>query len=248
MSGSPSARWSKTAGIYDFDRDEPFTPEDLGAIEKEMKAIINARDPVRTEVWSRADAIAYYKSKGEPFKVELVEAIPDDGQPIRMYWHGPWQDLCRGPHLQHTGQLPADAFKLMSVAGAYWRGDHRNKQLQRIYGVAFKNRDDLKAYLTMLEEAAKRDHRKLGREMELFHLQEEAPGMVFWHPNGWTIYRTLEDYMRRRLRSAGYQEIKTPQVVDRVLWENPATGKPTARICSSSRWTRKAPRKSASTR
>lgn len=205
--------------FYDFDRDAPFTPEDLGAIEREMKAIINARDPVRTEVWSRADAIAYYKSKNEPFKVELVEAIPDDGQPIRMYWHGDWQDLCRGPHLQHTGQLPADAFKLMSVAGAYWRGDHRNKQLQRIYGVAFKNRDDLKAYLTMLEEAAKRDHRKLGREMALFHLQEEAPGMVFWHPNGWTIYRTLEDYMRRRLRSAGYQEIKTPQVVDRVLWE-----------------------------
>ena len=205
--------------FYDFDREAPFTPEDLGAIEREMKAIINARDPVRTEVWSRGDAIAYYKSKGEPFKVELVEAIPDDGQPIRMYWHGPWQDLCRGPHLQHTGQLPADAFKLMSVAGAYWRGDHRNKQLQRIYGVAFKNRDDLKAYLTMLEEAAKRDHRKLGKEMELFHLQEEAPGMVFWHPNGWTIWRTLEDYMRRRLRSAGYQEIKTPQVVDRVLWE-----------------------------
>ncbi|MCY1127781.1 threonine--tRNA ligase [Frigidibacter sp. RF13] len=204
---------------YDFDREEAFTPEDLGAIEKEMKAIINARDPVRTEVWSRADAIAHYKSKNEPFKVELVEAIPDDGQPIRMYWHGPWQDLCRGPHLQHTGQLPADAFKLMSVAGAYWRGDHRNKQLQRIYGVAFKNRDDLKAYLTMLEEAAKRDHRKLGREMELFHLQEEAPGMVFWHPNGWTIYRTLMDYMGRRLRRADYREIKTPQVVDRVLWE-----------------------------
>ncbi|MBS0563357.1 MAG: threonine--tRNA ligase [Proteobacteria bacterium] len=204
---------------YDFDRDAPFTPEDLGAIEKEMKAIINARDPVRTEVWDRARAIAYYKAKGEPFKVELVEAIPDDGQPIRMYWHGPWQDLCRGPHFQHTGQLPADAFKLMSVAGAYWRGDHRNKQLQRIYGVAFRNREDLKAHLTMLEEAAKRDHRRLGREMELFHLQEEAPGMVFWHPNGWTIYRALEDYMRRRQRRAGYREIRTPQVVDRVLWE-----------------------------
>lgn len=203
---------------YDFDREEPFTPEDLGAIEKEMKAIINERDPVRTEVWDRSRAIAHYIAKNEPFKVELIEAIPGD-EPVRMYWHGHWQDLCRGPHLQHTGQLPADAFKLMSVAGAYWRGDHRNKQLQRIYGVAFRNRDDLKAYLTMLEEAAKRDHRKLGREMELFHLQEEAPGMVFWHPNGWTIYRTLEDYMRRRLRRAGYREIKTPQVVDRVLWE-----------------------------
>ena len=203
---------------YDFDRDEPFTPEDLGLIEKEMRAIINERDPVRTEVWDRSRAIKHYVAKNEPFKVELIEGIPGD-EPLRMYWHGHWQDLCRGPHLQHTGQLPADAFKLMSVAGAYWRGDHRNKQLQRIYGVAFKNREDLKAHLTMLEEAAKRDHRKLGREMELFHLQEEAPGMVFWHPNGWTIYRTLEDYMRRRLRRAGYKEIKTPQVVDRILWE-----------------------------
>jgi len=203
---------------YDFDRDEPFTPEDLGAIEREMKAIIAARDPVRTEVWDRSRAIAHYIATKEPFKVELVEAIPA-GEPVRMYWHGHWQDLCRGPHLQNTGQLPADAFKLMSVAGAYWRGDHRNKQLQRIYGVAFRNRDDLKAYLTMLEEAARRDHRKLGREMELFHIQDEAPGMVFWHPNGWTIWRTLEEYMRRRLRGAGYREIRTPQVLDRVLWE-----------------------------
>ena len=203
---------------YDFDRAEPFSPEDLGAIEARMKAIIAARDPVRTEVWDRDRAIAYYEAKGEPFKVELVEAIPED-QKIRMYWHGNWQDLCRGPHLQNTGQVPADAFKLMSVAGAYWRGNSDNKQLQRIYGVAFRNRDDLKAYLTMLEEAAKRDHRKLGREMELFHLQEEAPGMVFWHPNGWTIYSTLMAYMSRRLRRAGYKEIRTPQVVDRVLWE-----------------------------
>ncbi len=203
---------------YDFDRAEPFTPEDLGAIEKRMREIIAARDPVRTEIWDRARAIAHYRDAAEPFKVELVEAIPE-GQAIRMYWHGPWQDLCRGPHFQHTGQVPADAFKLMNVAGAYWRGDSRNKQLQRIYGVAFRNRDDLKAHLTMLEEAAKRDHRKLGREMELFHFQEEAPGMVFWHPNGWAIYRALEDYMRRRLTSAGYREIRTPQVVDRKLWE-----------------------------
>ena len=208
----------KDGWYYDFDRDEPFTPEDLGAIEAKMKQIINLRDPVRTEVWDRADAIAYYEKRGEPFKVELVEAIPED-QKIRMYWHGHWQDLCRGPHLQHTGQVPADAFRLMSVAGAYWRGDSNNKQLQRIYGVAFRNRDDLKAHLTMLEEAAKRDHRRLGKEMDLFHLQEEAPGMVFWHPNGWMIYRTLEDYMRRRQRGAGYREIRTPQVVDRVLWE-----------------------------
>ena len=208
----------KDGWYYDFDRAEPFSAEDLGAIEAKMRQIINARDPVKTEVWERDAAIAFYKAKEEPFKVELVEAIPAD-QKIRMYWHGPWQDLCRGPHLQHTGQVPADAFKLMSVAGAYWRGDSRNKQLQRIYAVAFRNREDLKAHLTMLEEAAKRDHRRLGKEMELFHLQEEAPGMVFWHPNGWLIYRTLEDYMRRRQRGAGYQEIRTPQVVDRVLWE-----------------------------
>ena len=208
----------KDGWYYDFDRAEPFSAEDLGAIEAKMRQIINARDPVKTEVWERDAAIAFYKAKEEPFKVELVEAIPAD-QKIRMYWHGPWQDLCRGPHLQHTGQVPADAFKLMSVAGAYWRGDSRNRQLQRIYGVAFRNREDLKAHLTMLEEAAKRDHRRLGKEMELFHLQEEAPGMVFWHPNGWLIYRTLEDYMRRRQRGAGYQEIRTPQVVDRVLWE-----------------------------
>ena len=204
---------------YDFDREEPFTPEDLGKIEARMKDIINARDAVRTEVWSRADAIKHYEDNGENFKVELVNAIPDDGQPIRMYWHGDWQDLCRGPHLQHTGQVPADAFKLMRVSGAYWRGDAKNAQLQRIYGVAFKNRDDLKKYLTFLEEAEKRDHRRLGREMDLFHMQEEAPGQVFWHPNGWTIYTTLQDYMRRKQRAGGYREINTPQVVDRKLWE-----------------------------
>jgi threonyl-tRNA synthetase len=204
--------------FYDFDRTEPFTPEDLGAIEARMKQIINARDPVRTEVWPREKAVEYYRGRQEPFKLELIERIPE-GEPLRMYWHGNWQDLCRGPHLQHTGQVPSDAFKLTHVAGAYWLGDASRPMLQRIYGVAFRNRDDLKAHLTMLEEAAKRDHRKLGREMELFHLQEEAPGMVFWHPNGWTIYRQLEDYMRGRLRAAGYKEIRTPQVVDRVLWE-----------------------------
>jgi len=204
---------------YDFDRSEPFTPEDLGAIEKKMKEIINARDTVRTEVWSRADAIKHYEDSGEPYKVELVGMIPDDGQPIRMYWHGDWQDLCRGPHLQHTGQVPADAFKLMSIAGAYWRGNSDNPMLQRIYGVAFKNRKDLQAHLTMLEEAAKRDHRKLGREMDLFHMQEEAPGQVFWHPNGWRIYTLLQDYVRRKQYAGGYVEVNTPQVVDRKLWE-----------------------------
>ena len=204
--------------FYDFDRAEPFTPEDLGQIEARMKQIINARDPVKTEVWDRARAIAYYEDRGEPFKIELINRIPE-GQDLRMYWHGNWQDLCRGPHLQHTGQVPADAFKLTHVAGAYWLGDATRPQLQRIYGVAFKNRDDLKAHLTMLEEAAKRDHRKLGREMDLFHMQEEAPGQIFWHPNGWTIYTTLQDYMRRQQRRDGYVEVNTPQVVSRVLWE-----------------------------
>ncbi|KGB83505.1 MAG: threonine--tRNA ligase [Confluentimicrobium sp.] len=203
---------------YDFDREEPFTPEDLGEIEKKMKEIINRRDPVTTEIWDRDRAVKFYEANNEPYKVELIEAIPGT-EPLRMYWHGHWQDLCRGPHLQHTGQVPADAFKLMSVAGAYWRGDSDRAMLQRIYGVAFKNKEDLKAHLHMLEEAAKRDHRKLGREMDLFHMQEEAPGQIFWHPNGWRIYTTLQDYMRRRQNAGGYVEVNTPQVVDRKLWE-----------------------------
>ena len=204
--------------FYDFDREEPFTPEDLGAIEARMKQIINARDPVRTEVWDRARAVEYYRGRGEPFKLELIDRIPE-GEDLRMYWHGAWQDLCRGPHLQHTGQVPADAFKLTHVAGAYWLGDASRPMLQRIYGVAFKNRDDLKAHLTMLEEAAKRDHRKLGREMELFHFQEEAQGSVFWHPNGYVIYNQLEAYIRRRLQGAGYVEVKTPQLMAAKFWE-----------------------------
>ena len=203
---------------YDFDRAEPFTPEDLGAIEKKMKEIINLREPVRTEIWDRARAVKHYEDNNEPFKVELIDAIPGN-EPLRMYWHGPWQDLCRGPHLQHTGQVPADAFKLMSVAGAYWRGDSDRPMLQRIYGVAFTGKEKLKEYLHFLEEAEKRDHRKLGREMDLFHMQEEAPGQIFWHPNGWTIYTTLQDYMRRQQRRGGYVEVNTPQVVDRKLWE-----------------------------
>ncbi|WP_065330505.1 threonine--tRNA ligase [Tritonibacter mobilis] len=203
---------------YDFDRAEPFTPEDLGTIEKKMKEIINKREPVTTEVWDRAKAVQYYTDNNEPYKVELIDAIPGD-EPLRMYWHGDWQDLCRGPHLQHTGQVPGDAFKLMSIAGAYWRGDSDRAMLQRIYGVAFTGKEKLKAHLTMLEEAAKRDHRKLGREMNLFHMQEEAPGMVFWHPNGWRIYTTLQDYMRRMQDKGGYVEVNTPQVVNRKLWE-----------------------------
>ena len=208
----------KDGWYYDFDRADPFTPEDLGVIEKKMKEIINARDPVRTEVWDRPRAIKHYEDLGEPYKVELIESIPGD-EPLRMYWHGDWQDLCRGPHLQHTGQVPGDSFKLMSIAGAYWRGDSDRAMLQRIYGVAFQNKEKLKEYLHFLEEAEKRDHRKLGREMDLFHMQEEAPGQIFWHPNGWLIYTQLQDYMRRKQRAGGYVEVNTPQVVDRKLWE-----------------------------
>ena len=203
---------------YDFDREEPFTPEDLIVIEKKMKEIINLRDPVKTEVWARTDAIDFYQNKDEQYKVQLINDIPAE-QDIRMYWHGYWQDLCRGPHLLHTGQIPGDCFKLMSIAGAYWKGDSANKMLQRIYGVAFRNKDELKNYLHFLEEAKKRDHRKIGKDMELFHMQEEAPGMIFWHPNGWKIYQVLQNYMQKELEKSGYVEVKTPQVVDRKLWE-----------------------------
>ncbi|MEO9685461.1 MAG: threonine--tRNA ligase [Tateyamaria sp.] len=209
----------KDGWYYDFERAESFTPEDLGAIEKKMREIINKREPVRTEVWARDVAIKYYEDRNEPYKVELIEGIPGD-EPLRMYWHGDWQDLCRGPHLQHTGQVPGDSFKLMSIAGAYWRGDSDRAMLQRIYGVAFTGKEKLRAHLNMLEEAAKRDHRKLGREMDLFHMQEEAPGQIFWHPNGWSIYTQLQDYMRRKQHADGYVEVNTPQVVNRKLWED----------------------------
>ena len=208
----------KHGWYYDFDRADPFTPENLGAIEKKMKDIINLRDPVKTELWQREDAIQYYKDNNEPYKVELIEAIPGS-EPIRMYWHGDWQDLCRGPHFLHTGQVPSDGFKLMSVAGAYWRGDSDKPMLQRIYGVAFRNKEDLRKHLNFLEEAAKRDHRKLGREMNLFHFEEVAPGSVFWHPSGWSLFQTLISYMRRRQEKAGYVEVNTPDIMDRALWE-----------------------------
>ena len=208
----------KDGWYYDFDRKEPFTPDDLATIEKKMKEIINKRDAVRTEVWDRDVAIKYYEDRGEPYKVELINGIPGN-EPLRMYWHGDWQDLCRGPHLQNTSQVPGDSWKLMSIAGAYWRGDSDRAMLQRIYGVAFQNKEQLRAHMNMLEEAAKRDHRKLGREMDLFHMQEEAPGQIFWHPNGWLIYTQLQDYMRRKQRAGGYVEVNTPQVVDRKLWE-----------------------------
>jgi threonyl-tRNA synthetase len=208
----------KDGWYYDFDRSEPFTPEDLGVIEKKMKEIINKREPVRTEVWDRDVAIKYYTDNDEPYKVELINSITGD-EPLRMYWHGDWQDLCRGPHLQHTGQVPGDAFKLMSIAGAYWRGDSNRAMLQRIYGVAFTGKEKLRAHLTMLEEAAKRDHRKLGREMDLFHFEEVAPGSVFWHQHGWRLFQTLISYMRRRQEVAGYEEVNSPDIMDRGLWE-----------------------------
>lgn len=204
--------------FYDFDRKHPFTPEDLVQIESKMKQIIALREPVRTEVWERDRAIHHYRANDEPYKIELIEAIPED-LPIRMYWHGKWQDLCRGPHLSHTGQVPADGFSLQKIAGAYWRGDSRNPMLQRIYGIAFRNREQLKAHLRMLEEARARDHRRIGAQMNLFHFQEEAPGMAFWHPDGWTIYRTLRDYMARQQAKNGYVEVNTPAVVERSLWE-----------------------------
>lgn len=203
---------------YDFDREEPFTPEDLGAIEARMREIIALGDAVRTEVWERDRAISHFRETGEIYKVELAEAIPE-GEPLRMYWHGDWQDLCRGPHLQSTRQIPADAFRLASIAGAYWRGDSSRRMLQRIYGIGFTSRERLKAHLTFLEEAEKRDHRRIGREMGLFHMQEEAPGQVFWHPDGWTVFTQIQDYMRRRQREGGYVEVNTPQVVNRRLWE-----------------------------
>ena len=203
---------------YDFDRDTSFVPEDLELIQNKMKEIIILRDEVKTEIWDREKAIEYYESNNEPFKVELIDAIPKD-EPIRMYWHGHWQDICRGPHLQHTGQIPSDAFRLRSIAGAFWRGDPNRPMLQRIYGDAFTSREKLREYVNFLEEAEKRDHRRLGREMDLFHMQPEAPGQIFWHPAGWTIFTTLQDYMRRRQKLGGYVEVNTPQVVARKLWE-----------------------------
>jgi threonyl-tRNA synthetase len=202
---------------YDFSRNEPFTPEDFPAIEAKMREIIARNAPFRRQVVSREDAIALFEGKGESFKVELIRDLPAD-QEISLYSQGEWVDLCRGPHMRGTGDV-GDAFKLMKVAGAYWRGDHRNPVLSRIYGTAWRDRKELDAHLHQIEEAEKRDHRKIGREMDLFHLQEEATGSVFWHPKGWRLYRTVEGYMRRRLEETDYQEVKTPQVLDRKLWE-----------------------------
>jgi threonyl-tRNA synthetase len=202
---------------YDFHRNQPFTPDDFAAIEAKMREIIARNAPFRRQVVSRDEAIALFERKGERFKVELIQDLPSD-QEISLYSQGEWVDLCRGPHMRGTGDV-GDAFKLTKVAGAYWRGDHRNPVLSRIYGTAWRDRKELDAYLHQIEEAEKRDHRRIGKEMELFHLQEEATGSVFWHPKGWRLYRTVEAFMRRQLEHADYQEVKTPQVLDRRLWE-----------------------------
>ena len=202
---------------YDFARNEPFTPDDLPVIEKKMREIIQRNKPFTKQVWSREKAKQVFADKGESYKVELVDAIPE-GQDLKIYNQGEWFDLCRGPHMASTGQI-GNSFKLMKVAGAYWRGDANNPMLTRIYGTAFANDNDLNAYLHMLEEAEKRDHRRLGREMDLFHFQEEGPGVVFWHAKGWRMFQTLVAYMRRRLDSHGYQEVNAPQVLDKSLWE-----------------------------
>jgi len=202
---------------YDFARNEPFTTDDLPVIEKKMREIIARNKPFTKEVWSREKAKQVFRDKGESYKVELIDAIPED-QDLRIYSQGEWFDLCRGPHMASTGQI-GNAFKLMKVAGAYWRGDANNPMLTRIYGTAWPDQAQLDQYLHMLEEAEKRDHRRLGREMDLFHFQEEGPGVVFWHAKGWKMFQTLVNYMRRRLDEHGYQEVNAPQVLDKSLWE-----------------------------
>ncbi len=201
---------------YDFAYARPFTPEDLERIEARMREIARRKLPVRREVWSREDAIRYFRERGEDYKARLIERIPE-GEEITLYEQGGWRDLCRGPHVPNTKLLKH--FKLMKVAGAYWEGDAANEQLQRIYGTAWATKEQLEAHLKRLEEAERRDHRRLGRALDLFHFQEEAPGMVFWHPRGWTIFRIIEDEIRGLMRAHGYEEVRTPQIVDRSLWE-----------------------------
>jgi threonyl-tRNA synthetase len=202
---------------YDFARNDPFTPDDLPAIEARMREIIAANAPFTREVWPREEAIEFFRARGERFKAELIEDLPPD-QTITIYRQGEWLDLCRGPHMRSTGDI-GTAFKLQKTAGAYWRGDAKNPMLSRIYGTAWRDNKELEAYLRQLEEAEKRDHRRIGREMDLFHIQEEATGSIFWHPPGWKLYRTVEAYMRRRQEAADYVEVRTPQLVDRKLWE-----------------------------
>ena len=202
---------------YDFARNEPFKPEDFPAIEARMREIVARNAPFEREVWDRDEAIRFFEARGEAYKAELIRDLPG-AETITLYRQGDWIDLCRGPHMRGTGDV-GTAFKLQKVAGAYWRGDHRNAMLSRIYGTTWRDQKELDAHLHQIEEAERRDHRRIGREMDLFHIQEEATGSVFWHPKGWKLYRTAEAYMRRRLEAAGYQEVKTPQLVDRKLWE-----------------------------
>lgn len=201
---------------YDFAYKRPFTPEDLAAIEKKMTELAKQDIPIERFELSRNDAVKFFLDLGEKYKAEIIESIPEN-EVLSLYREGKFTDLCRGPHVPSTGKLKA--FKLMKVAGAYWRGDSNNEMLQRIYGTAWANKDDLKAYLFRLEEAEKRDHRKLGKQLDLFHLQDEAPGMVFWHPDGWTLWQIIEQHMRKELNAAGYKEVKTPTIMDRTLWE-----------------------------
>ena len=207
----------KDGFYYDFSREKPFTPEDFPAIEEKMREIVAANAPFVREVWDRDDAIAFFEERGENFKAELIRDLPETEQ-ISIYRQGEWLDLCRGPHLRGTADV-GTAFKLMRVAGAYWRGDHRNPMLTRIYGTAWRDKKELDAHLLRLEEAEKRDHRRIGREMDLFHIQEEAVGQIFWHSKGWRLYTVLQDYMRRAQERNDYQEVRTPQLVDRALWE-----------------------------
>ncbi|QOF95865.1 threonine--tRNA ligase [Novacetimonas hansenii] len=202
---------------YDFYRNEPFTPEDFPRIEARMREIVDANAPFTRETWPREEAIRFFEERGERFKAELIRDLPEDEE-ISIYRQGEWLDLCRGPHLRGTGDI-GKAFRLMKVAGAYWRGDHRNPMLTRIYGTAWRDQKELDAHIHQLEEAERRDHRRIGREMGLFHIQEEAVGQIFWHPKGWRLYSVLQDYMRRAQTRNGYQEVRTPQLVDRGLWE-----------------------------
>ena len=215
---------------YDFSYKRPFTPEDLVAIEDKMRELAKKDEPVTRQEMPRDDAVKYFEGIGEHYKAEIIASIPSN-EPISLYSEGKFTDLCRGPHVPSTGKLKV--FKLMKLAGAYWRGDSKNEMLQRIYGTAWAKKEDLDAYLTRIEEAEKRDHRKLGRALDLFHIQDEAPGMVFWHPKGWSIWQEVEQYMRRVYRDNGYQEVRGPQILDRVAsGKNPAIGRTTRTTCS----------------
>jgi threonyl-tRNA synthetase len=202
---------------YDFFRKEPFTDEDLKKIEKKMKEIVDRNEVTKREVWKRNEAIEHFKKIGELYKAEIIKDIPENEE-VSVYYHGKWYDLCRGPHLSSTGKI-GKAFKLTKVSGAYWRGDSKNEMLQRIYGTCWRNKNELDEYILRLEEAEKRDHRKLGKEMDLFHFREESPGAVFWHHKGWTLFQTLINYMRSKQKNAGYKEINTPEILDKSLWE-----------------------------